>query len=55
MMNSSNCIKILGFWKFSKNRLVGTQSCQATHTRGCVILGSFEELPSGMTWATKRR
>jgi len=50
MLNSNCCIEFLGCWKISRNRLVGTQSHQATHTLVCVIVGSKEEPPGGMNW-----
>jgi len=48
-------IEIMGFWKFSRNRLAGIQSRQATHTNFEHFLGSYKELPSGELGAARRR
>jgi len=47
--------EILGFWKFSRNRLAGIQSHHATHTNSEHFLGSCKEPPGGELGAAKRR
>jgi len=47
-------IESMGFWKFSRNRLAGIQSRQATHTNYEHFLGSYKELPGGKLGAARQ-
>jgi len=45
---------ILGFWKFSRNRLAGLQSRQVTHIVSHIFWVPEEESPGGITLVARR-
>jgi len=47
--------EILGFYKFSRNRLASIQSRHATHTNFEHFLGSYKESPGDELGAARRR